>query len=808
MNSPQPPPPQQYEIEEVHLSDYLNVLLHRRRIFLLAFLAVFLGVALYTFLMQPIYEASATLYVKDEKAGKGGILGDLAMLSSANPVDAEIEILKSRTNAEEVVKRLHLNWGISEKSKGLTFRIAEFASTHKEPNYTIELTGPDRTSVANADGSITVGIPGFIVKNADGSVAVQGKIGERVRTQSLTLLLDEMRGKKGDSFRLWQHNFNGSVEHLRKEVKANEVGRKTNVIKVTYNDTNPVMASAVVNTLVQAYLEQTLSFRTEEAGNTVKFVEDQLKGTREELDRSEQNLQTYKSTSGMIKLDAEAEELVRKLSEIEKERAAVALQRNQVEFALDAMQKARQRGGVYSPAAFKDDPLIGSMATKLTELEMQRRALVAENTERHPQVKAVQGQIDQLQNKIQSTFETTRLNLTKQEASIKEQIAQYEARLGKLPEAERTQARLMRFSKVNADIYTFLLQKHEEARIAKASTISNINIVDPAIVPDKPVKPQKGKNLLLGLLVGLMVGAGAAFFTDYLDDTIKDEEEAKRALAWPLLAMIPAIEGTAKGSGPADLVVQTNPKSSSTEAFRGLRTAIHFSSLKRDCKVVMITSSFPGEGKTTIAANLALTFAQSGNRVLLVDCDLRRPALHKIFEHSRNPGVTEVLAGDVPLAKALHATGIDNIALLTAGTIPPNPAELLSSDSMRDLLARLRASYDIIILDAPPVIPVTDAPLLTALTDLVVVVIESGRIPANAARRMKELLQSVQAPVAGFVLNDRTALYSDTYGYYGKGYYGRRYYGYAYYGVDDQKEKPQKKSWWKKQRKQRGETRI
>jgi len=783
MNSPQPPPPlQQYENEEVHLADYLNVLLRRRRIFLLAFFAVFLGVALYTFVMQPIYEASATLYVKDEKSGKGGILGDLAMLNSANPVDAEIEILKSRTNAEEVVKRLHLNWGLSEQSKDFTFRIAEFASTAKDPDYTIVLTGPDT----------------YNVKDGNDALAAQGNTGQRVRTRDLTLLLDEIQGKKGDRFRLRQHNFNGSVASLRGAIKASEVGKKTNVIKVTYNNTNPVMASAVVNTLVQAYLEQTLSFRTEEAGNTVRFVEDQLKGTRDELDRSEQNLQTYKSTSGMIKLDAEAEELVRKLSEIGKERAAVVLQRNQVEFALEALKKARRQGGVYSPAAFKDDPLIGSMASKLTELEMQRRALVAENTERHPQVKAVQGQIDQLQNKIQSTFETARLNLTKQESSIKGQIAEYEAKLGTLPEAERTQARLMRFSKVNADIYTFLLQKHEEARIAKASTISNINIVDPAIVPDKPVKPQKGKNLLLGLLVGLMVGAGAAFFMDYLDDTIKDEEEAKRALAWPLLAMIPAIEGAAKGSGPADLVVQTNPKSSSTEAFRGLRTAIHFSSLKRDCKVVMITSSFPGEGKTTIAANLAVTFAQSGNRVLLVDCDLRRPNLHKIFEHPRNPGVTEVLAGDVPLGKALHTTGIDNIALLTAGTIPPNPAELLCSDSMRDLLARLRASYDIVILDAPPVIPVTDAPLLTALTDLVVVVIESGRIPANAARRMKELLQSVQAPVAGFVLNDRTALYSDTYGYYGKGYYGRRYYGYAYYGVDDQKEKHRKKSLRKK----------
>jgi tyrosine-protein kinase Etk/Wzc len=795
MNSPQPPPPpHRYEIEEVHLSDYLNVLLRRRRIFLLAFLAVFLGVALYTFAMQPVYEASSTLYVKDEKSGKSGILGDLAMLSSGNPVDAEIEILKSRTNAEEVVKRLHLNWGISEKSKEVSFRIAEFESIHQSPDYTIVLTGPERTSVANADGSITVAMPGFIVKNADGSIAAQGRIGERVRTQSLTLLLNEIQGKKGDGFRLRQHSFNDSVERLRKEIRVAQLGRKTNVVKVTYNDTNPVMAKAVVNTLVQAYLEQSLSFRTEEASNTVKFVEDQLKGTREELDRSEQNLQTYKSTSGMVKLDAEAEELVRKLSEIEKERASVVLQRNQVEFALEAQKKARRQGGVYSPAAFKDDPLIGSMATKLTELEMQRRALVAENTERHPQVKAVQGQIDQLQNKIQSTFETARLNLTKQEASIKQQIAQYEARLGKLPEAERTQARLMRFSKVNADIYTFLLQKHEEARIAKASTISNINIVDPAIVPDNPVKPRKGKNLLLGLLVGLMFGAGAAFFMDYLDDTIKGEDEAKRALAWPLLAMIPAIEGAAEGSGPADLVVQQNPKSSSAEAFRGLRTAIHFSSLKRDCKVLMITSSFPGEGKSTIAANLALTFAQTGNRVLLVDCDLRRPNLHKIFDRSRNPGVTEVLAGDVPLAKALHATAIDNIALLTAGIIPPNPAELLCSDSMRDLLARLRASYDMIILDAPPVIPVTDAPLLTALTDLVVVVIEAGRIPANAARRMKELLQSVQAPVAGFVLNDRAALFSDTHGYYGKGYYGRRHYGYSYYGADDQKEKYPKKS--------------
>ena len=790
MNPPQPAPPQ-HQIEEVHLTDYLNVIMRRRRIFLFSFITLFVGVALYTFLMKPVYEASATLHVKDDKGGKGGILGDLAMLNSANPVDSEIEILKSRTNAEEVVKRLHLTWDISKKSSGLSVKISEFTSSSEKPDYTIKLTGPDS----------------FTLKPADGSPALQGRSGQLLRTPGLTLLLSDIKGQPGDSLRLQLLNFNATVDGLQQVIKASEVGKKTNIIKVTYTDTDPLQSREVVNTLVQAYLDQTLSFKTEEASRTVAFVEDQLKGTRNELDQSEKNLQTYKSASGVVKLDTEAEELVKKLSEIDKALAAVTLQHKQVDFALAALQEARRKGRIYTPSLFMDDPLLAGMASKLTELEVQKRALLSENTENHPQVKDVQAQIDQLQKKIQATYETSRLNLAKQETIIKQQVQQYEAKMRMLPVAERDLARLMRLSKVNSDIYMFLLQKHEEARIAKASTISNISVVDPAITPDRPIKPQKKKNLLLGLLVGLMFGVGAAFFIDYLDDTIKDEEEAKRALGWPMLALIPAIEhkeADATSMVRFDaLVVQNQPKSSVSEAFRGLRTAVHFSSLHRNSKVIMVTSSFPGEGKSTISSNLALTFAQSNNRVLLMDCDLRRPSQNTIFQLSRTPGVTELLAGDIQLEDVLHTTGVHNISLLTAGTIPPNPAELLCSDSMRDLLNGLRDSYDIIIIDAPPVIPVTDAPLLTAFADMVVVVLESGRIPLKAAQRMKELLQSVQAPVAGFVLNDRTALYSDTYGYsgkgyYGKGYYGRRYYGYAYYGADEQKETKPKKAWWRK----------
>jgi len=786
MNPTQPSPPQ-LPIEEVHLSDYFNVIMRRRRIFLLSFITLFLGVALYTYLMKPVYEANATLYVKDNRGSKSGILGDLAMINSSNPVDAEIEMLKSRTNAEEVVNRLHLTWGISKKSDDLTVKVSDFNTTSKKPVYTVELTGP---------GS-------FTVTPADGSPIVPGRVGQLIRTPSMTLLISELKGQPGDSFRLRQRSFNGTANGLKSAVKASEVGKRTNVIKVSYSNTDPVQARDVVNTLVQVYLDQSISFKSEEANRTVTFVEDQLKGTRDELDQSEKNLQAYKSASGVVKLDSEADALIGKLSDIEKDRAAVVLQRKQVEFALNALQEARRKGQIYTPAVFKNDQDMLATATRLTELEVQKRGLISDNTENHPQVKALQVQIDQLQRKIQATYETNRLNLIKQEASIKQQLLQYEAKMRTLPVAERDLARLMRLSKVNADIYTFLLQKHEEARIAKASTISNINVIDPAITPEIPIKPKKQKNLILGLLVGLMFGVGAAFFMDYLDDTIKDEEEAKRALGWPLLATIPGIEragGALAGDSSRNdaLIVSREPKSSVSEAFRGLRTAIHFSSLHRNSKVIMVTSSFPGEGKSTISANLALTFAQSNSRVLLVDCDLRRPSQNTIFEHSRAPGVTEVLAGDISVAEALHSTGMENISLLSAGTIPPNPAELLCSDSMRDLLISLRDSYDIIIIDAPPVIPVTDAPLLSALTDLVVVVVESGRIPLKAAQRMKELLQSVQAPIAGFVLNDRTSLFSETYGYYGKGYYGRRYYGYAYYGTDDQKEVKAKKSWWRK----------
>ncbi|MCM2358016.1 MAG: polysaccharide biosynthesis tyrosine autokinase [Geobacteraceae bacterium] len=782
-NLPSPSAPTPLQPAEVHLHDYLRVILRRRWTFLVAFCAVFFGVAVYTFSLKPIYEASATLHVRDEKGGNGDLLGALGV-SRQNPIDAEIEILKSRSNAEQVVKRLQLDRQVTRRSRGLSFKIADFASAAPQGEYHVELTGPDSYKVLAPD---------------DRPVGT-GKSGVLLQSGELRLLLTDLKGKPGDSFHLSLAPLQAAANGLKGRIKAAEVGNKTRIIRLSFSDNNPVMAREVVNTLAQVYLEQSVAFKTQEARKSSEFIEEQMNSVRGDLDAAEKNLQAYKTGAGVVMLDSEAEELVKKISDTEKERTGLALQRKQVEFSLAALRDAQKQGKVYTPAGLKDDPGVGAMAGKLADLEVQKRALLSETTDAHPQVKALQGQIDEIQRKLIAIYDTSQKNLARQEGAVAQTLARYEGLFKQLPAAERDLARLMRHTKVNADIYTFLLQKHEEARIAKASTISNINVIDPAITPGAPIKPNKKKNLLLGFLVGAMLGVGLAFFQEYLDDTIKDAEEAKRAIGLPLLAVIPFIprrEAEAEAKCSVSLITQLEPKSSVAEAFRSLRTSLHFSAINREKKILLLTSTFPGEGKSTISANLANTLSQTGARVLIIDCDLRRSSLHEKFGHSKIPGLAELLTGDSTFTAARHNSGISGLDLISAGTTPPNPAELLGSEAMRRFLETHRESYDHIIIDAPPVLAVTDAPVLTAMSDMVLVVMEAGRVPLKAAQRMREMLATIQAPVAGLVVNDKTGR-GESYGYYGGRYYRYGYgYGYGYYGEDDSAAKA-KKPWWRR----------
>ena len=747
--------------QEKHLMDYVNVVMQRRFIFIVSVSIILLGTIIYTYRIKPVYEAYTTLHIGGDKPSPGMAL---FMGGASNPIGTEIEILKSRTIAEEVAKRLRLKLSVSNRTPGLDFKLSEFspADNDKRSSYRIEVTGVDSYQVLDKAG-IVVG---------------KGQAGKLMKGEGIVLLLDDIKGPAGASFILTYKPEQVAAGEIMGNMRVVEVGTRTDIVRMSYLSTDPSLARAVANTLAEVYIDQDIAYKMLQTSNTLSFVGEQLGNVRAEIDKAEKNLQDFKAHAGTVQLDAGAQELLQGLSEAEKAKREISLQnmqRKQAEYAYSVAKDNDKKGSseLLGMKLRSTDPLLLS---RLAELDDQRKLLRSELTDNHPAVLSIQAQINS-----------------------------YEHDLKQMPQLEQELIRRTRDSKVSSEMYTFLLQKHEEAKIAKAAATSNIRIIDSAILPVLPVMPNKQRNIMMGFLAALMVGLGLVFFIDYLDDTIKDAETAKRVFGTSMLAIIPYISRDETSNGTngqqedkkQSLITYLSPKAQASEAFRSLRTAIHFSAVKRQRQILMITSSFPGEGKSTIVANLAVCLAQTGARVALLDCDLRRPSIHEIFGFKKTPGLSEVLAGDAGLDAVCHQTPIEGLYAFCAGTIPPNPSELLGSEQMAKMLETLKDTYDYVLLDAPPILAVTDAPLLTTSSHMVILVVEGGKVPVKAAQRVRDVLTDLKAPLAGLVLNDKSS--SSGKGYYGYYRYGYSRYGYyytpEYYGEDEARKK---KPWLKR----------
>lgn len=781
------------EYQTYGLGHYIRVLNRRKLVVLTLLFGVLCGVVIANLYMTPIYEAESTIQVKEAKSQQRGMmLGELGF-TYANPVITEIEILKSRTNAEEVVRRLHLNWQVKPVGKESKLKISAFNSKAEKPIYKIRVLEDN----------------GFEIKNGSGKILGTARLGQPFQNEELTLRIDEFTAKPGQTFEIRLAQVRDVAEALRKSIKAQEKPRQSSIISLSYQHPDPELARDVVNSLVDVYLQQSVALRSEEAAKTVSFLEEQLENIRRSLEKAEKDLEMYKSSTGLVKLDSEGEELIRKLSEMERAIAELQLKRRQTEIAIDALAEAIRRGRVYSPAILKDDPVVAQIASKLAELDVKRQTLLSEYTEEYPAVKALWEEVAETQKKLLNTYKNILASIETQEKTLRSQLAHYESKLKAMPGAEKELLSLTRVAKVTGDIYMFLLQKYEEARILRASTIGSAIVVDPAITPARPVKPKKSQNILIGLVVGLLSGVGAAFFLERLDDTVKDDEEARELTGLPILAVIPAIRRRRKKpeEDPIKLIAHRSPRSGVTEAFRALRTSLHFLKAGEEKKVILVTSTFPEEGKTTTSSNLAVVFSQTGQKVLLIDCDLRRSSQHKLFGVERSPGLTEYLVGDAPLEAIKRPTGIENLTLVTAGSLPPNPSELLGSKAMESFIQMAKENYDHVIVDAPPMAAVTDASVLIPLVDLIVLVMEAGRVPRKVLTRVVEQFSEFKAPVCGITVNDKEAKaarygYYSSYGRYKKGrYYGYYRYGYGYgygYGYYSEEEEGPKVSWFRR----------
>ena len=763
--------------QQVTLSDYIRVLYRGRWIISICFFIVVAATTYFTFTARPVYEASALVMIREEGSVKTQVFEVSSFIKRETMINNQVEILRSRTLAEDVIHRLE-------------------QTDEADSLWTLG-------NGADGNGSLLSGLKKFVL-----SILGQGNGGREPTEaeQFAELVLD----------------FRESVNVAPK--------RDTDMIELKIESYSPWEAALVANTWMEAYRDLDISASRGEVGEVRKFLEQKLNDVRTELTAAEEELKAYKETENVAELGAETEQLIEQLASFETlyEAARTDLEANEKRLAflkdqLDESQKAmvEEAAGLSSPVILKLEEQLGELIGR--RAAMERQVEEAGLTEEYGQVNDMDLRIRGIQDKIleerqkmiasggtsinpmavsETIFgqileiETENRSLTAKTNSLWEIVKQYQDDLNRLPEMSLKLARLQRETAVSNNIFMMLREKYEENRIAEAGQIGQVRIVDRASPPAEPIKPKKKMNILLGIMVGLGLGVGLTFLREYMDTSLKSIEDVER-LGFPVLGSIPFItpdrasRHAVKDGGNGEftriesrLITHFAPKSPISEAYRTLRTNILYTRPDEPVKSVLISSSGPGEGKSTSVANLAITFAQMGANALIVDTDLRRPVLHGIFEVPRSDGLTNVLIGQKKLDDAVKKTKIENLDILTSGTLPPNPSEMLASKAMKSVVKEVTEKYDIVLFDSPPVIAVTDAAVLATQLDGLVLVIKSGETGKDALERSRVLMNNVNARVLGVMVN----------GVHLENMYGSYYYYYHYYYYGDGKDKKKKRA--------------
>ena len=588
------------------------------------------------------------------------------------------------------------------------------------------------------------------------------------------------------------------------------VGREesTNILKIEATSDEPEFAAQLANAVAEGYREENIASRNRQVNDAKLFVQDQLKAVEEALRKSEQALLAFKEHEGRVFLNEEARQALEKYSRLQAELAKLAQVKREASDQLRLLQANEALPGSGPARVFTDDvqALIARLNQKLVDLNTDRAALLINYTPKHPQVVELDTKILSVKQEMMNELGGKVRTMTERENSIKESIARFKEKYITLPKAALQLASLEREVKVNGDLYANLKQKHQEFLIRGAERIEEVSIIEPAVTPGAPKNaPKAALNLMLSSLIGMLLGFVLAFVRESMDTSIGTIEGVEEFLKAPVLGVIPQadrteIEQTIQKVFPETLDAETvellsrlsplfDLKGVVAEGYRSLKVNLQFACADRTVKSLAFVSAGLGEGKTTTVLNLAITIAQDGRRVLVVDADLRKPAVHSRLGLKREPGLSEVLVGnaqwqdvvqtapDLMLGKLgfdqiLSAPGVDNLSIITSGHLPPNPSEFFNTQRVVDLIAACEETYDLVVFDCPPILPVADAVLIGPKVDGVVLVYQVGKIGRTPLLRAKTLLENAQAHIVGVVLSNVSAEFSPDYHQY-------QYYRYS-----------------------------
>lgn len=573
--------------------------------------------------------------------------------------------------------------------------------------------------------------------------------------------------------------------------------RGLDIVEIAVESPSPYESALIANCYAASYREINLSYNRQQLTIIKNFLAQQRDEKLSELASVEETLKNYQEQRGIVQLPDQARALIQESSDIQTKMNLTKIDMTISEKTLNQLKDELKKKGPDLTNYIDNlatQPYIMKLQDQIAEQKAQRDRAISSSGPSSQIVKQKEAQIKDLQGKLDNQLsvykagvmasspeelkeltrkvleeETKYQSLVASFKKLNEIVGDYDKKMNQLPTSTIDLARLQRQQSAYEKLYTQVEERYQEAIINEQSVPGNVLIIDEGLIPTSPAKPNRLLIVIIGLVLGIGMGIGFAFVRNYLDNTVKTPEDIQNKNI-NILAWVPQIEGMESGNKDFEFIVAKKPDASASEAYRALRTRIKFSKLdKESLKTILITSPTSQEGKTTTSVNLAGSFAQANFKTLLLDADLRKPRVHAVFNQKRYPGFTDYFFGQATFEEIRRKSEVNYLDYITAGTIPPNPSEILGSNQMEAFLEKLKKEYDYIIVDSPPVIAVTDSEIMSSLMDGTILVVSANNTEVEMMEKAVQLLSHERSSFIGVILNNFT--YRSGYGSYYKYYY-------------------------------------
>lgn len=771
-------------------------LIHWKWFILSSFLCLALAYV-YLRYATPIYQASTTILVKDEK--KGGMLSELSAFSDLglgsglkSNVDNEVEILKSRTLVESTVKALKLNIALITHGDVKSSEIYNDAAiivdfiNQKTDFYDSKMLlkyselSPNSFTLENKIESVADPVLIQSKKEYHYGEIIATSIGDFIVTKPL--VINKLINNDYNSIDISVSPLEAVVSGYLARIKVSPISKTSSVVGISITDPVVKRAEVFLNKLIQIYNDDAASDKNFISKNTSKFIAERLQLITQELDGVEQDVQSFKKSNSLTDIESEAKLFIEGSSDYNKLSVQNEIQLNVVSSMLNFLKKSTN-ADLLPANLISGDVSASELINSYNKLILERNRILKSATVVNPTVVALDQQIASLKSNVAESLSRMQTSLTIQKRNLKGQEGILDSKIGKIPAQERQFRVIARQQKVKEELYLYLLEKREETAISLAATAPNARVIDAAKAPIIPVSPKRSIIYLAAFLLGLLIPFGIIYLKDLLDTKVKTRFDITDKFNIPFLGDIP------KSFIPNE-IIDTTSRTSTAEALRIVRTNLDFMLNQVPdgrAKCIFLTSTIPGEGKTFLSVNLANIFAHSGKKVLLIGMDIRKPKLNEYFGTTKTKGLTDYLSSkNEPISDFITKyQDYDNLDVLIAGSIPPNPTELLMNNKVDQLFIQFKKEYDFIIVDTAPVSLVSDTLIVAKYADTFVYVVRANYMDKRLLSTPEILHRENKLPNMAFILNDTEV--SKGYGYGGYGYGG---YGY---GITNEK-----KPWYKK----------